>query len=279
MTARYVTSHDGLRLHVHEAGNPDGRPIVFIHGWSQSYLSWMEQLSDPTLTGSFRLLAVDLRGHGKSDAPLDDPERYRPSATWAEDLHRVIEALATTPPVLVGWSYGGFVIGDYLRRYGDGGLAGINFVDWAVIMGASGGDAGLIGGGFFDYYDGAIADDLETNIEAMRGFVRACTATALSQERVEQLLAFNMAVTPFVRWAMTSRADSDNTPELEALSVPVLSTQGLLDDVALPASADYIRAHVADCAVSLYEQAGHSPFLEFPERFNRELAEFVRSLD
>jgi len=278
MVARYVRSHDGLRLHVDVSGNAEGRPIVFVHGWSQSYLSWVEQLRDPALSDEFHLIAVDLRGHGASDAPVDDPERYRASEIWAQDLDAVIRACATRPPVLVGWSYGGFVIGDYLRLNGDGAIAGVNFVDWAVIMGSAGRDAGLIGDGFFDYYDGATSDDLKANIVAMRGFVRACTARDLSPERVEEILAFNMKVPPFVRWAMTTRQDSDNTPELRALTVPVLSTQGGRDDVALPAAAEYVRQNVADCRVSLYEECGHSPFLEAPERFNRELADFVRSL-
>ncbi|GAB3597040.1 alpha/beta hydrolase [Microbacterium tumbae] len=249
-----------------------------MHGWSQSHLSWIEQIRDPQLADEFSLIAVDLRGHGTSDAPLGDPEVYRASEIWAQDLDGVIGAFTSAPPVLVGWSYGGFVIGDYLRRYGDAAIAGVNFVDWAVIMGASGGEAGLIGGGFFDYYDGAVSDDLGENIAAMRGFVRACTAVPLSTDRVEEILAFNMTVTPFVRWAMTTRPDSDNTPELRALTVPVLSTQGAQDDVALPAAAEYIRRNVADCRISLYDGAGHSPFLEFPERFNRELGEFARSL-
>lgn len=278
MTSTWVEGAGGLRLHVYEAGVPEGRPIVFVHGWSQSYLSFVEQWRDPVLAGEFRLVAVDLRGHGRSAAPTDDPELYRPSETWAEDLALVLAQLRLVRPVLVGWSYGGFVVGDYLRRYGDAALAGVNFVDWAVIMGESGAQAGLIGDGFFDFYAGAISADLEENIRAMRSFVRACAAVELSAEQVERVLAYNMLVPPFVRWAMTTRPDSDNTAELEALTVPVLSTQGMRDTVALPASSAYIADHVERCQVSRYEHAGHSPFLEFPARYNRELRDFVRSL-
>jgi non-heme chloroperoxidase len=275
--SRWVEGSGGVRLHVLDAGNPDGMPLVFVHGWSQSYLSWIEQWTDPVLADEFRIIAVDLRGHGKSEAPAD-ADAYRDGGIWAEDLHNVIESLGLVAPVLVGWSYGGFVVGDYLRRYSDSAISGVNFVDWAIIMGEAGGRAGLIGNGFFDFYPGSISDDLLENIEAMRAFVRACAAIELTPAQVETMLAYNMAVTPFVRWAMTTRPDSDNTPELEALRVPVLSTQGSLDNVALPASADYIAAHVKTCTVSVFEGAGHSPFLEFPQRYNRELRDFARSL-
>jgi len=61
-----VTTADGVRLNVVETGNPQGPAIVFVHGISQSWLSWIAQLSDPALRAKYRLIAFDLRGHGAS---------------------------------------------------------------------------------------------------------------------------------------------------------------------------------------------------------------------
>ena len=120
-----VTGGGGTRLNVVETGDPAGRPIVFLHGWSQSHAAWQRQLQSPALRG-FRLVAVDLRGHGDSDKPVDG---YGESAWWAADLDAVCATLALERPVLVVWSYAGYVIADYLRARGDAALGGIVFVD------------------------------------------------------------------------------------------------------------------------------------------------------
>jgi pimeloyl-ACP methyl ester carboxylesterase len=61
---------------------------------------------------------MDIRGHGRSDKPLD-PNAYDDSAQWAADVNNVITGLGLKQPVLCGWSYGGAIICDYLRAHGD----------------------------------------------------------------------------------------------------------------------------------------------------------------
>jgi non-heme chloroperoxidase len=70
MKTHKVAGGGGVQLHVIEAGNPGGRPILFIHGISQSSLAWSRQL-DSELARDHRLVAMDLRGHGLSDKPRD----------------------------------------------------------------------------------------------------------------------------------------------------------------------------------------------------------------
>ena len=95
-------------------------------GWSQHHLCWSKQF-ESGLADKFRLVAIDLRGHGQSEAPLDS-ESYTIGALWADDLNCVIKALKLDSPVLVGWSYAGLIISDYFRKYGDDAIAGVNFV-------------------------------------------------------------------------------------------------------------------------------------------------------
>jgi pimeloyl-ACP methyl ester carboxylesterase len=76
---------------------------------------------------SFHRIAYDLRGHGASDKPLD-ADRYTTSSFWADDLAAVIQTHNLERPVLVGWSYGGYVIADYVRKFGDAALGGLVFV-------------------------------------------------------------------------------------------------------------------------------------------------------
>jgi len=80
-TVRAVRGGGGLRLHVREWGNPDGPPVLFIHGWSQSHLCWAKQYHS-ALAQKFRLVAYDLRGHGMSEAP-PEPGHYTNGRLWA----------------------------------------------------------------------------------------------------------------------------------------------------------------------------------------------------
>src|SRR4029078_7184045 len=84
-----VTGGGGARLHVVETGNPGGRPLVFLHGFSQSLLASHAQMCS-TLADDYRLVALDLRGHGRSDKPA---AVYAETALWAEDVAAVLRAL------------------------------------------------------------------------------------------------------------------------------------------------------------------------------------------
>lgn len=268
-----VAGGGGLTLNVLEWGRPDGPPVLFIHGWSQSYLCWAKQLHSP-LAERFRLVAFDLRGHGLSEAPREQ-SAYTEARLWAEDVDAVIRALSLERPVLVGWSYAGLVMTDYVRAFGDGAIAGINFVGAAVQLN----DAAfgtLIGPGFLEPFPRATGSDLAEGIDAMREFVERCFAAKLSREDYERALCWNMAVRPDVRASLAARhVDGDDV--LAALQVPALVTQGRLDVTVLPAMAEHIAAQCPTATLSWYDEAGHGPFIEAPARFNDELGAFVET--
>src|SRR4029453_14962152 len=133
MTVHEVRGGGGLRLHVREWGKADGPPILFIHGWAQNPLCWVKQY-ESALADEFRLVAVDLRGHGMSEAPLE-AEHYTDGGLWADDVAAIVDELALERSVLVGWSYGAFVICDYVRKHGQARIAAIEFVEGVVKMG------------------------------------------------------------------------------------------------------------------------------------------------
>ncbi len=69
MNIHSIQGGGGVRLHVREWGNASGPSILFVHGWSQNHLCWSKQYQSELAT-SYRLVALDLRGHGMSEAPL-----------------------------------------------------------------------------------------------------------------------------------------------------------------------------------------------------------------
>jgi non-heme chloroperoxidase len=269
-----VQGGGGLRLHVREWGKPDGSPVLFIHGLSQSHLCWARQY-ESALAEEFRLVAYDLRGHGMSEAPLE-PEHYTDGALWADDVAAIIQQLGLERPVLVGWSYGGFVICDYLRAHGQDRIAAIDFAGAVVTLGAAAFGT-LIGPGFLDHFPDATADDLPTNILGMRALVKGWPARPYPAEEVETLLCSAMAVPARIRANLAAR-EIDGDDVLRALRVPLLVSHGRADTVVLPAMAEHVLATCPTAEASWYDGVGHTPFLEEPERFNRELAALTRRI-
>ena len=159
MKTHKVAGGGGVQLHVIEAGNSGGRPILFIHGISQSSLAWSRQL-DSELARDHRLVAMDLRGHGLSDKPRD---AYGDSRLWADDVRAVIDTLNLDRPVLSGWSYGPLVMLDYIRYYGEDRIGGIHFVGGITKLGS---DAAMsvVGQAFLSLVPGLFSTDAEESV-------------------------------------------------------------------------------------------------------------------
>jgi non-heme chloroperoxidase len=262
-----VKTPDGLTISAQEWGNPSGPEILFIHGFSQSSMSWMRQV-DSDLAKEFHIVTYDLRGHGNSDKPLD-AARYRDSKAWGDEVQAVMDAAGLKRPVLVGWSYAGRVISDYVTTHGAGQLAGINFVDAGIKA-----DPALVGENLKNLPIMA-SEDLATNIAATRTFVHGCFSKQPSDDDFETMLSFNMMVPPKVRAGLAGRP-LDATEVMSKLKLPVLVTHGAEDRNSKVGTAKYTASVIPGAKLSIYDGIGHSPFYEDAPRFNSELAAFVR---
>ncbi len=103
----------------------------------------------------------------------------------------------------------------------------------------------------------------------------ALTAAPLDDAERSGLLCWNMVVPPAVRAACVEReVDADDV--LAAFTLPVLVSHSCKDLMALPSMAEHVLALCPSAEASWYDDTGHMPFLERPERFNAELAAFAR---
>lgn len=93
--------HDGCQLHYEESGQ--GSPLLLLHGLGSSNLDWEYQTA--ALASRYRVIAMDMRGHGRSDKP---DERYS-MAGFATDVAALIDQLRLGPVHLVGISMGGMI--------------------------------------------------------------------------------------------------------------------------------------------------------------------------
>jgi non-heme chloroperoxidase len=267
-----VAGADGIKSAVYEYGDPKGPEILLVHGFSQSHLSWAKQYKSPALQ-EFRIVVIDLRGHAASDKPTN-LESYNNSKVWASDINAVIKAKNLKRPLIVGWSYGGFIVCDYVREYGDSNLGGIVFVDAGTQLGTE--DAKThYGPGFLKPLPGLLDPRQEINIPSTIEFIKGVTLDPLPSQEFQEVLAYNMAVSPEVRLGLISR-QIDSNDALAKIKVPVLILQGERDQLVLPAAADYIGSKVKHAKKSYYPNVGHAPHIEDTERFNREIAEMAK---
>ncbi|MGI9658411.1 MAG: alpha/beta fold hydrolase, partial [Gaiellaceae bacterium] len=126
--AQLVTS-DGVGLHYEEAGS--GAPLVMIPGWSQTAAQFEPQLRG--LSDRRRVIALDMRGHGRSEKPAHG---YRISRL-AKDLHDVLEALELDKVSLLGHSMGVSVIWCYLDTFGSERVAKLVHADQMAALTAN----------------------------------------------------------------------------------------------------------------------------------------------
>jgi len=269
----FVAAPDGVPLCVAETGNPQGPPLVFIHGYSQTYAVFTRQFNSE-LARDYRLLALDMRGHGCSGKPWSEAA-YAGSRPWADDIAAVLAAKAVKRPLLVGWSAGGYWIVDYIREYGTDGIAGI------VLAGSHGG-----------LMSAAIDPTLPAKSKAMRAanqdypptiaatlalgeqFVPRMSAAPLPEDITRIMYAATFMLPAYARRAMATRS-MDNAELGSRLQLPVLIIVGDQDRVATPEQMRSLAGQLPNARFSLYANTGHATFAEQPARFNQELAGFA----
>ena len=273
-----VSGHNDVPLGVVEAGERGNPGILFIHGFAQSHLAFMPQL-ESNLSQRFHVAAFDLRGQGVSSKPWRE-EDYVGSAIWADDVAAVIAAIGLERPVLVGWSYGAYVVMDYIRHYGIEAIAGVNLV---------GSLAGLVSREpppdpvdltplrqqLLESSTRSRSSDARDNLAAAGFSGRFLSTDNMTDEQRQVAFAMQVMMPAYVRRLMRGRK-LDNLDIADKVTLPVLLSRGSEDIVMPEAGTRALFDSLRDARVSLYADTGHLPFYAHPQRFNAELARFVR---
>lgn len=261
-----VTSADGTGIAVETSG-PIGAPaIVLVHGIAQSRQAFRGVLDGP-LARDHRLVAFDLRGHGASDKP-EAPEAYAANDRLGEDLHAVIATLGLDRPAVVAWSYGGIVVAEHLRRYGDAGLGRVVFLGAAVRLGKPA--KGLLGPTMLAGGRGLVSDDDEVYRAAARTFLEGCFAAAPSGEHVDAMLAEMMLVPVHARRPLLMRSE-DFDAELAASKLAFATIHGAEDSVILPAMSAHLASIHPGTRATVIPGVGHVVPVEAPAAFEAAL--------
>ena len=110
---RRVALPNGITIAYVEMGNPEGRPVLLVHGYTDSSRSW--SLPAAHLAHRYRLIAVDLRGHGASSAP----ECCYTVPDMVHDLRLLLDHLKIEKVDFVGHSLGSMIGQVFAQRHPD----------------------------------------------------------------------------------------------------------------------------------------------------------------
>lgn len=268
-----VNGYGELPLAVVEAGERGQPGIMLIHGFAQSYIAFSRQLRSD-LAGKFHIVAFDMRGHGASPKPWLASD-YADSKIWADDVEAVMTATGLEKPVLVGWSYGGYVVSDFVRHYGVDRISGV------ALVGSLGGLVPASPSDMTDTLREIIANSersrslvLDDNLLAARATGELLSTSNMTPDERSNAFAMQVMMPAYVRRLMRSR-DLDNIGLAPAFDVPVILIRGT-EDMVMPADGtSALDKLLPSSELEIFDGAGHLPFVEEPERFNRIIAEFA----
>ncbi len=262
---------DGALVWYSDTGGA-GQPLVLVHGWMMSSRIWRKNAAE--LAKNFRVVTVDFRGHGSSSKVLHGHTLAR----YAQDLREVILHLRLARPALAGWSLGGVVVMEYWRQFGNAAsVLALALIDSSLGPFADG------DWNAFRMKSGKM-DDMTASFRAMRadpeGFARTFNTAMFKDPPREEDLAWLCDETsktpPWIASAIHSDFGMHNyEPLLPGVTVSGAVFSGVFFSEKNLAMGEHFASRMPKGRYFKYADAGHLLFFEQPERFNRELTEFV----
>jgi pimeloyl-ACP methyl ester carboxylesterase len=260
---RFATTRlqTGVLVHYAEQGDPAGEPIVFVHGWPDSWFSFSRIL--PLLPPAYRAFSIDQRGFGDSERPAAGYSIDQ----FAVDVVAFLDAVGVGRATLVGHSMGSFVA----RRAAETRPERVRRLV-------------LIGSAVSPVNDvlrevQAIARGLEDPLppEFVREFQASTIHVPVPETFFEGLVAESLKAPARIwRDAFDGLLASDDAADLARIAAPTLLLWGVHDALfAGEEGQDRLAAAIPGAKLIVYPDMGHSPNWERPERVAADLEVFL----
>lgn len=260
--ASTVELSSGVRLSYVALGPTSATPVVLLHGWGESRRSFDRLV--PQLAGSVRTLAVDQRGHGESDKPMDGYSL----ATSADDAVAFMDALEIDSAVLLGSSSGGYVA-QQVAASSPHRVAGLMLVGSPLTLQGR----------------PPFADEVERLRDPVdEDWVRASLTWfprfhPVPEWYLEDRIRDGAHIPAHV-WRATLRGLCEATPpsDLGSITSPTLILWGARDELLTRDQADGLARAIPGSRTIVYEDTGHLVLWEQPDALATDLDAFVTSL-
>ncbi len=267
---KQFSARDGARIAYEESGS--GRPLLFLHGL-MAHRGFFE--TQRSLASDFRLISIDLRGHGASRG-----ENQRPGVEQiAADISELAEHLDLQGAIGIGWSLGASVLWGVLTGPASSRFAGAVIVDMTARVLNSG-----------DWQLGLSPEACEARSAAIRADYRGFALTAgqnIFAQPVEdgkrelaawagEQFALNDPGAMSAVWA--SLVATDDRAKLPGIRQPTLIVHGGKSQLYGPDTARHLANTLPEARIVTFERSGHAPHMEEPELFNATIRDFAASL-
>ena len=267
---RFFTTSDGARIAYRDEG--EGTPLVLLHGLMAHGGFFREQAP---LASDFRLIRIDLRGHGGSAAAGDRPSLEQ----LASDVSELGEALGLKDAIGVGWSMGATILWHVLTGRAAPRFAGAVVIDmtarvlndeqWALGLSPEACEA----------RSAAIREDFTSFARAAGQGIFAQPVENGARARADWAsfeFARNDPATIAALWASLVRQDVRAL--LERIQHPTLVVHGGRSRLYGDDTADHLVAALPNARAVRFDASGHAPHLEQPALFNATLKDFADRL-
>jgi sigma-B regulation protein RsbQ len=258
------------RNNVRVSGVPEGRPMVFAHGFGCDQTMW--RLVVPDFEVDHRVITFDHVGHGGSDLTAYDPERYDSLQGYADDVVELCRAMQLADVVFVGHSVSSMIGALAVNRAPElfGALVMVGpsprYVD----------DEGYVGGFSREDVIGLL-DSLESNHLGWSTTMAPVIMGNPDRPELGQELTNSFCRTDPAIAAQFARVTflSDNRADLARVAVPTLVLQCSADAIAPEPVGRYVHEHVPGSAFTQLAATGHCPNLSAPEETTAAIRAFL----
>lgn len=255
---------NGIRLYYVQAGQ--GTPLLFVHGFPLDHAIWQAQLEG--LADIAHVIAPDLRGFGRSDAP----EGVYTMDMQAQDLCALLDELRVERAVVCGLSMGGYIALAFWRKYA-ARVRGLILVDTRA-----GADAPAARQGRLEMADKVRQQGAASVAEAMMPRLLAESTRQTLPHVVEftRTMILRQPINGIVGAQLGMAERPDSTPLLSTISAPTLCVFGA-EDVITPVEPEgkSLAAAIPGAKLVVIPNAGHLSNLEQPKVFNAAVREFL----
>ncbi len=268
-TAALVDVGEGVKLYYEEHGS--GAPLVFVHGWTGSGAVWGTQV--PYFSKEYRVITLDLRSHGNSSKPLQGNTMPQ----YARDLKNFIDKLGLRNVTLVGHSMGVAVLLDYYRQFGPSNLRALALDDLTPCRLCAETWNSQITPEMLGPFAYAFQEDRRA---WWSQFVKLIFKTPPPPDVVESFYRVTTMTPAVVALSLVYDISyQDYMAVLPTITVPTIifaANSGLFPKGI--ETGKYMQTAIPNSRLAVFENTGHMIQLEDPERFNKELESFLRSV-
>lgn len=266
----YIRACDKANLAVYDP-NPAGREtILMIHGWPLS-AKIFEYQTDALINCGYRVVTMDLRGFGKSDAPACC---YNYD-TMADDIYQVVRALNLHAFTLVGFSMGGAIVLRYMKRRRGYGVKKLILLAAAAprFTQAPGFPYGMTIEAVDDLISQIKADRAQFSKTFSRELLYSPHSDAIKDWFCDISLSASSIGTIASGYALR---DEDGRSDLRAVRVPTGIFHGMQDQIVPFELGKIQNQSIPGSQLFAFENSGHGVFYDELERFNRCFFQFLK---